>query len=339
MKREMVRLTMALAGALALLLIAAMTFAQPDAGPGARRGHGGPPSAESILQKLDANQDGKLTEDELPESVAERIMQADADGDGAVTKEELEQARPGRGGGPGGPGGPGGVEGLFAALDKNGDGVLTEDEVPEKLADKLAAADANGDGQVTKEELQQARPGRGGGPGGPGGPPSIDQVFERFDLNRDGKLTKDELPEPVAERIMKADADGDGAVTKEELEQARRKMGGRFIDKLFERFDANQDGKLTKEELPAQFAEKLMQADADGDGAVTKEELQAAREKLGPRPGATVLFRHFDKDGDGRLAASEVPQVAQERLLQADADGDGGVTPEEIRDAICARLA
>ncbi|MBM3501191.1 MAG: hypothetical protein FJX74_21280, partial [Armatimonadetes bacterium] len=208
-----------------------------------------------------------------------------------------------------------------------------------KLADKLAAADANGDGQVTKEELQQARPGRGGGPGGPGGPPSIDQVFERFDLNRDGKLTKDELPEPVAERIMKADADGDGAVTKEELEQARRKMGGRFIDKLFERFDANQDGKLTKEELPAQFAEKLMQADADGDGAVTKEELQAAREKLGPRPGATVLFRHFDKDGDGRLAASEVPQVAQERLLQADADGDGGVTPEEIRDAICARLA
>ena len=80
-------------------------------------------------------------------------------------------------------------------------------------------------------------------------------------------------------------------------------------------------------------------ASADGDGGVTKDELRAAREKLGPRPGATALFRHFDADGDGKLVAGEVPALARERLLRADADGDAAVTPEEIRQAICARLA
>ena len=335
MKRNMVRLTMALAAALGLLLVAATTFAQPPPGFGAGRGHGGRPSAEAIFQKLDANQDGKLTKDELPERAADKLLQADADGDGALTKEELEQARPGRGFG--GPGGAARFDEVFAGLDKNADGVLTQDEVPEKLADRIAAADADGDGQVTKEELQAVRPGRGG-PGGSGGPPPIDQVFERSDANGDGKLTQDELPPQVAERIMKADADGDGAVTKEELEQARQAMGGQFADRIFERLDENRDGKLTQDEL-TRFAEKLMEADADGDGAVTKEELQAAREKLGPHPGATLLFRHFDKDADGKLVASEVPAIARERLLRADADGDGGVTQEEIRTAVLSRLA
>jgi Ca2+-binding EF-hand superfamily protein len=119
----------------------------------------------------------------------------------------------------------------------------------------------------------------GGGPGRGrrhGGPPPIDRIFERFDANKDGRLTQDELPAQVAERIMEADADGDGAVTKEELEQARQKLGDRFLDRLFERFDANADGKLTPDEVPPRLADRLMKADADGDGGVTKDELRAA---------------------------------------------------------------
>jgi len=324
--------------AAALLLVAATTFAQPPGGPGAGRGHAGQLSAAKLIERLDANKDGKLEKDELPERLADKLMRADADADGAITKDELDHAREKLGGRPGGPGGPPSIDELLKALDRNGDGVLTQDEVPEKLAMRIAAADANGDGKITKEELEQARAARHG-TGEPGGPPSIDTIFERLDANKDGKLTKDELPEKAAERVMKADADGDGAVTKEELEAARARMGGQIADKLFERFDANKDGKLTKDEVPEKAAERVMKADADGDGAVTKDELQAAREKLGPRPGRTVLFRHFDRDGDGKLVASEVPPIARERLLRADANGDGGVTQDEIRQAIYARFA
>lgn len=42
--------------------------------------------------------------------------------------------------------------------------------------------------------------------------------MERMDKNKDGKLTKDEAPEFLWERISRADANSNGEVSKEELE-------------------------------------------------------------------------------------------------------------------------
>ena len=79
--------------ACAFFLSAAVANAQPSrpGGAGERRAHGGMPGIEQILKRFDANSDGKLTEDELPERMAERMMRVDANGDGAVTKEEFEE--------------------------------------------------------------------------------------------------------------------------------------------------------------------------------------------------------------------------------------------------------
>ncbi len=57
------------------------------------------------------------------------------------------------------------------------------------------------------------RGGRGGrGAGG---------LLGRFDENKDGKLQRDELPEPMRDRFEELDTDGDGALDEEELEAAR----------------------------------------------------------------------------------------------------------------------
>ena len=66
-------------------------------------------------------------------------------------------------------------------------------------------------------------PGRRGGGVGPGGfgrqgRPSAEELFQHLDRDHKGKLTKDDVPAPVWEHISKADANGDGAVTKEELD-------------------------------------------------------------------------------------------------------------------------
>ncbi|HCU36939.1 MAG TPA: hypothetical protein DGT21_16275 [Armatimonadetes bacterium] len=60
---------------------------------------------------------------------------------------------------------------MFAEFDKNSDGRLTKDELPERFADRMMRADANGDGAITKEELEQARRNRRerGGDGPPRG--------------------------------------------------------------------------------------------------------------------------------------------------------------------------
>ena len=66
----------------------------------------------------------------------------------------------------------------------------------------------------------------GGGPMGPGlfgaagrqGPPSPSFLLNQFDKNKDGKLTKGELPGFIWDRLSKADKNGDGEVSKDEIE-------------------------------------------------------------------------------------------------------------------------
>ncbi len=57
------------------------------------------------------------------------------------------------------------------------------------------------------------------------------KLFERFDANKDGKLTKKEVPERLWERLSAADANKDGAVTKAELEAKRAEWKAKKGDK------------------------------------------------------------------------------------------------------------
>ena len=98
----------------------------------------------------------------------------------------------------------------FARFDANEDGLLTVDEVPEMLWDKLLAGDSDEDGAISRAELEAiALEHHRGDP------------ITRFDSNEDGALTVDEVPERQWARLSHADADGDGAVTVEELTEYR----------------------------------------------------------------------------------------------------------------------
>jgi Ca2+-binding EF-hand superfamily protein len=91
----------------------------------------GPPHAgpEDLLARFDGNADGVLTQDELPEQIWQRISSADTDGDGAVSLDELAAYRPT----------PTPREDLFARFDTDGDGLLTETEVPADVWSRLVA--------------------------------------------------------------------------------------------------------------------------------------------------------------------------------------------------------
>ena len=57
---------------------------------------------------------------------------------------------------------------------------------------------------------------------------NLETLFRQFDRNQDGKLSGDEFPKDWKERLLKLDADADGNVTLEELQQgvARRRRTG-----------------------------------------------------------------------------------------------------------------
>ena len=111
----------------------------------------------------------------------------------------------------------------------------------------------------------------GGEPRGPQGGERGAGLINRFDANGDGQISEGEW----TDAFRKLDADNDGIVTREELQEAAKQARKEAWNKL----DTNGDGALSADEFPGR-AEAFKRIDADGDGLVTKQELAAGRERL-----------------------------------------------------------
>lgn len=259
------------------------------------KGKRGPGDRGQIFQSLDTDKDQAISKEEAGERW-EHIGKLDKDEDGKVTVAELAAGRPGEG--PGGQKGPKGNPGeFFARADKNKDEKLSQDEVPAELWERLSKLDKDEDGAVSLEELGAGRMAMGG-KGGPEGKGKGGEFFDRADKNKDGKLSKDEVPAEAWERMGKLDKNGDDSVSKEELAMGYRGAmegrgkgdkgrpgGGGGSDAIFSSLDKNNDEKLSEEEVPAEMWAKLSKADEDADGRVSKAELekvyQARQEMMG----------------------------------------------------------
>ena len=151
----------------------------------------------------------------------------------------------------------------FAALDLDGNGVVTRQEFETVRGQRMAARaasgapmrgaahapafedfDANGDGQLTPGEfnaahqaIMQNRPGMGMGPGMGRGMGRNMPAFAEFDLNGDGNLTETEFNEARANRIK-------------ERSQQGYPMRNLANAPTFGDIDLNGDGRVT----PAEFA-------------------------------------------------------------------------------------
>jgi hypothetical protein len=134
---------------------------------------------------LDLNRDGELSADEIAKA-SQSLLKLDKDGDGKLSGDELRPRPPGGGGGQRGGGrlpngGQGGGNGagqgqppqpppspLLTALDLNGDGKLSADEIA-KAPQSLLKLDKNGDGKLSRDELRPPRRDGNGPPPGAGG--------------------------------------------------------------------------------------------------------------------------------------------------------------------------
>jgi Ca2+-binding EF-hand superfamily protein len=128
------------------------------------------------LMENDKNGDGKLTADEVTDTVRPMIEGADQNGDGVFERAELAahvqnmHNRSAGGPGRGFPGDPGALRGpgnfadqpfdanqMTAQLmrsDRNRDGRLTPDEVPQQAMGMLRGGDQNNDGAIDAREMQ-----------------------------------------------------------------------------------------------------------------------------------------------------------------------------------------
>jgi collagen type III alpha len=259
----------------AFLAAAAQTVsAQPPERPQgqqAQRPQGDPTDFIERIKGFDQNNDGKITKDELPERMHAMIERLDTNKDGAIDNKELAAVKDrfAQGGGqqPQGQQGqrPQGQQGQrpqfnpadmikrIKESDKNNDGKITKDELPEQMQRMFPRIDTNQDGAIDREELavmekRMAERGQGGQrpdgqpgqrpdgqrpDGQPGQRPQNPQgqgrglpplpVLQALDANHDGEISSDEIANAV-KALKSLDKDGNGKLTMDELMPAR---GGR----------------------------------------------------------------------------------------------------------------
>lgn len=128
-------------------------------------------------------------------------------------------------------------------------------------------------------------------------------MFETIDANGDGAVTQEEMSAHDAARFAMADADGDGFLTANEMLKVR---GGKRAEKMLKKFDKDGNGELDESELEAaaehrggKRAAKMMEhLDANGDGKLALSEMTARRDPA-------KMFERLDEDKNGSLSAEE----------------------------------
>ena len=129
-----------------------------------------------------------------------------------------------------------------------------------------------------------------GGPGGHHGPRGPEDMFEKFDLNADDEITREEIENAKAARFASADSDGDGLISAEEMQAQMAANIEKHQQAMFSRRDADKDGFLSADEMQGgrrgEMHERMFErADANEDGKITREEAEAMHERMQERRG------------------------------------------------------
>ena len=121
------------------------------------------------------------------------------------------------------------------------------------------------------------------------GPPGA-RMFHKFDPQRTGSVTLEQFVGHREHRFESLDADGDGRVTRAELDARRAGDPPEQVAATFARFDTNGDGAITRAEWNAGETARFVRIDANHDGSVTRDEFLAERARVcaerGEGPGA-----------------------------------------------------
>ena len=182
--------------------------------------------------------------------------------------------------------------------------------------------------KMSSSSVQQQQQQAGSG-SGKADQAELARVFELFDKNGDGRITREELEDSLgklgmyvpgdelASMIARIDANGDGCVDVEEFGELYRAIMDGGDGRAGGEGGAGAgegEGGAAGEEADEDMREAFRVFDANGDGYITVDELGAVLSSLGLKQGRTAeecrrMIGRVDRDGDGRVDFHEFRQM------------------------------
>jgi Ca2+-binding EF-hand superfamily protein len=109
--------------------------------------------------------------------------------------------------------------------------------------------------------------------------------FEEFDINKDGKVSKEEIRERREIAVQSMDLNGDEKLSAYELMQQHTKRAQFSVKRMIKELDSNGDGSLSFAELKKSrhiqnLGRMFDRLDNDNDGYISKDEVQRVRNLL-----------------------------------------------------------
>jgi Ca2+-binding EF-hand superfamily protein len=161
-------------------------------------------------------------------------------------------------------------KGLLRA-DRDGNGVVTRDEMRTTALERFDTMDANKDGRLTLQEIALA------------GAERAAKHFAAMDKSSDGKLDRTEAAKMPEKMFAQLDKNGDGQISREEMTLAQSTRSDQRARERFERADANHDGFISRDEAKAEVEARFAKLDTNHDGVLTADEMNAAHRGHGKR--------------------------------------------------------
>jgi uncharacterized protein (TIGR03000 family) len=166
----------------------------------------------------------------------------------------------------------------------------------------------------------------------------LERFLKDYDTNKDGRLSRNELPPELRQTFDRIDADKDGKVSREELERgiAHLQPARRHSDLIHVLIEMSDCDDACHGEVQRAY-DILRKLDKNKDGTIDPDELKAAREQI-VKDRVEYLFKELDKSKDDNISRDESQGMLRQDFDQIDRNKDGFIDREELTRAATARL-